>query len=140
MQLDTALSLLILSVTDHSLRHLHCSQVASLLCRCYSDVVFDHCDQHIITMPYCQAWGCQNKPDHKAGKSFFGFPKPETEPLRLQRWLHNCATSHTLASFKWNQNKKVCSDHFYQNCFKEDTVITALCISGTLMVENVAGT
>jgi hypothetical protein len=71
-------------------------------------------------MPYCQAWGCQSKPDDHAGKSFFQFPKPDNEPERLGRWLHNCGTGFTITTFTWNKNKKVCSDHFHAYCFEEN--------------------
>ena len=73
-------------------------------------------------MVYCQAWDCQNRPDDNNGRHFFQFPKPAKEPQRLQRWPHNCATSHTLETFKWNLNKKVCSDHFHPSCILEDKI------------------
>ena len=77
-------------------------------------------------MGYCQAWNCKNKPADKCGKSFFQFPKSDTERERLQRWLHNVGTGFTVDNFVWNTNKKVCSDHFHPNCFEENRMAKIL--------------
>ena len=60
-------------------------------------------------MPYCQAWDCQNKPEDHAGKN-----------------LHNCGLGWTIVTFKWNRNKKVCSDHFHPKCYEEDMMAKML--------------
>ena len=77
-------------------------------------------------MPYCQAWNCNNRPENKDGKSFFQFPKPENELPRLQTWLHNIGTGLIPATFEWNKNKKVCSDHFHENCFETNKIAESI--------------
>ena len=77
-------------------------------------------------MPYCHAGNCNNRPENKDGKSFFQFPKPENELLRLETWLHSIGTGLTPITFEWNKNKKVWGDHFHKNCYESNEIAETL--------------
>lgn len=74
-------------------------------------------------MPTCIALGCSNTSGRlKERTGFFQVPMPknEDEKKRAARWLHNIGTGHTLNSFKFNETKKVCEDHFHPDCFERN--------------------
>ena len=77
-------------------------------------------------MAYCQAYGCSNQHGKTKAIHYFSFPNVEKDKLRVERWLHNIGTCHTTKSFKFNKNKKVCSDHFHPNCYLEDKMAKML--------------
>ena len=76
-------------------------------------------------MVCCVAFGCKNHQDRQTirdGKkiSYFNIPNPEKERHRAQIWLKNIGTGFTLKTFKFTKNKRVCSDHFHENCYEID--------------------
>ena len=76
-------------------------------------------------MPSCQAFGCSNtsgKTKAKIRKSYFMIPRPvnDSERERAGKWLHDMGTGHTVCKFKFGKDKVLCSDHFHEDCIKED--------------------
>ena len=79
-------------------------------------------------MVYCQAYGCTNRPgtDKDTKRHYFKFPNTSKEKLRFERWLQNIGTGFIPKTFKLNNNKRVCSDHFHEKCIFEDPVAKML--------------
>ena len=75
-------------------------------------------------MVFCQASGCSNGTRNR--KHFFRFPNPLKDRERCKRWLENIGTGLTLETFVFNNNKRICSDHFHLNCLEEDKVSKVL--------------
>ena len=77
-------------------------------------------------MVRCLAFGCSDRPDTDAVKSYFTFPCINKEKSRLERWLHNIGTGITFKNYVKNKNNRVCSKHFHPDCFEEDRMAKVL--------------
>ena len=54
-------------------------------------------------MVYCQAYGCNNRPDNdKIKRHYFVIPDPAKDKLKCERWLHNIGTDLSVKTYVFN--------------------------------------
>ena len=70
-------------------------------------------------MANCRVTGCRNnKRNCKGKKSFFSFPKLDTDRERCLAWIHACRDkTFNVSNFKWSRDLLICEDHFTSDCF-----------------------